>query len=442
MKIIQDNGGFSTDELQSYKYIVYGNCVTQMKVIVNAAMKLDIPLDSDENRVSTALHARLFPHFGSLLLSLLTLACSPTSLLCSHSHSLTETSRPTHESTCWRRCVVYRVSVRTLSSHPTSSPSSFRTPTIRFLFFALFTRAACLSLLAAVAITCSTRSRTHAAPTSLSLIHTHYVDWERTSNTYGPTMEFNKRTTCETNTTNSTILLHSTFFLLTSNSHIHTHESSALTIATRARTTLRIPRHRHARACAHPSAPARARMHALILCLFGVHNSFFENIDRFMSPSYIPSQADVLRARVRSTGIEEAEFTFEDICFRMVDVGGQRSERRKWIHCFDQVCFGMSVLRLTCACVRVSDSSPHTSSTTSWDNLHLCARRTHPVPSGTRSLTHFFCHNALHPQTGYGRYFLRCSVRIRPNVTRRRHAESHEGISAAFRRNLQLTLVP
>ena len=47
-----------------------------------------------------------------------------------------------------------------------------------------------------------------------------------------------------------------------------------------------------------------------------------------MSPSYIPTQADVLRARVRSTGIEEAEFKFEDISFRMVDVGGQRSERR------------------------------------------------------------------------------------------------------------------
>jgi len=64
---------------------------------------------------------------------------------------------------------------------------------------------------------------------------------------------------------------------------------------------------------------------------------FFDNIERFMSPSYIPSQVDVLRARVRSTGIEEAEFKFEDISFRMVDVGGQRSERRKWIHCFDAV---------------------------------------------------------------------------------------------------------
>lgn len=64
---------------------------------------------------------------------------------------------------------------------------------------------------------------------------------------------------------------------------------------------------------------------------------FFDNIDRFMSPSYIPSQADVLRARVRSTGIEEALFKFEDVSFKMVDVGGQRSERRKWIHCFDGV---------------------------------------------------------------------------------------------------------
>jgi len=64
---------------------------------------------------------------------------------------------------------------------------------------------------------------------------------------------------------------------------------------------------------------------------------FFDNIDRFMNDSYIPTYDDVLRVRVRSTGIEEATFIFEKIMFRVVDVGGQRSERRKWIHCFDCV---------------------------------------------------------------------------------------------------------
>ena len=27
----------------------------------------------------------------------------------------------------------------------------------------------------------------------------------------------------------------------------------------------------------------------------------------------------------------------KDYAFRVVDVGGQRNERRKWIHCFDNV---------------------------------------------------------------------------------------------------------
>eukprot|EP01119_Soliformovum_irregulare_P017257 TRINITY_DN50_c0_g1_i2.p1 TRINITY_DN50_c0_g1~~TRINITY_DN50_c0_g1_i2.p1 ORF type:complete len:351 (-),score=82.31 TRINITY_DN50_c0_g1_i2:66-1118(-) len=66
-------------------------------------------------------------------------------------------------------------------------------------------------------------------------------------------------------------------------------------------------------------------------------NYFFDNIDRIIMPGYVPTQEDVLRARVRSTGIEEAHFKFGDIRFKMVDVGGQRSERRKWIHCFDGV---------------------------------------------------------------------------------------------------------
>ncbi|XP_063769903.1 guanine nucleotide-binding protein subunit alpha-14 [Pseudophryne corroboree] len=61
------------------------------------------------------------------------------------------------------------------------------------------------------------------------------------------------------------------------------------------------------------------------------------DIDRISVPAYIPTQQDVLRVRVPTTGIIEYPFDLENIIFRMVDVGGQRSERRKWIHCFENV---------------------------------------------------------------------------------------------------------
>jgi guanine nucleotide-binding protein G(i) subunit alpha len=66
---------------------------------------------------------------------------------------------------------------------------------------------------------------------------------------------------------------------------------------------------------------------------------FFEdsNLDRISSADYIPTTDDVLRVRVKTTGISEITFTIADVNFRMVDVGGQRSERRKWIHCFQDV---------------------------------------------------------------------------------------------------------
>jgi len=166
MKIIQDGGGFTTEELQSYKYIVFGNVVTQMKVILNAAEKLIIPFDSEENK-RRAERVTKVPNGGD----------------------------------AW-------------------------SPELGADIQALWT------------------------DTGIQKAYT-YKD-----------------------------------------KSFQLNDSSAY---------------------------------------------FFDNISRFMSASYIPTQQDVLRARVRSTGIEEAVFRFEDISFRMADVGGQRSERRKWIHCFDSV---------------------------------------------------------------------------------------------------------
>jgi len=63
----------------------------------------------------------------------------------------------------------------------------------------------------------------------------------------------------------------------------------------------------------------------------------FHHVERFCDPEYVPTQEDILRVRARTTGIIETTFKIRDTSFRLVDVGGQRSERKKWIHCFEDV---------------------------------------------------------------------------------------------------------
>ncbi|XP_036377973.1 guanine nucleotide binding protein (G protein) alpha v1 isoform X1 [Megalops cyprinoides] len=64
---------------------------------------------------------------------------------------------------------------------------------------------------------------------------------------------------------------------------------------------------------------------------------FFENMTRIISPDYLPTETDVLRVRLRTTGVIETQFKVSHLVFRMYDVGGQRTERRKWIGCFEDV---------------------------------------------------------------------------------------------------------
>jgi len=63
----------------------------------------------------------------------------------------------------------------------------------------------------------------------------------------------------------------------------------------------------------------------------------FTNIDRIGKPDYSPSADDILRARLRTSGIVERMFKINAVDFKFLDVGGQRNERRKWIHCFEGV---------------------------------------------------------------------------------------------------------
>ncbi|KAG6810536.1 Guanine nucleotide-binding protein subunit alpha [Tricholoma furcatifolium] len=64
---------------------------------------------------------------------------------------------------------------------------------------------------------------------------------------------------------------------------------------------------------------------------------YFNAIERMSSPQYIPTDQDILRSRVKTTGITETTFKVGELTYKLFDVGGQRSERKKWIHCFENV---------------------------------------------------------------------------------------------------------
>lgn len=64
---------------------------------------------------------------------------------------------------------------------------------------------------------------------------------------------------------------------------------------------------------------------------------YFSSIDRIAQADFVPLPQDVLRSRTKTTGIIETEFDIQGTHFRMVDVGGQRSERKKWMYCFQDV---------------------------------------------------------------------------------------------------------
>lgn len=55
----------------------------------------------------------------------------------------------------------------------------------------------------------------------------------------------------------------------------------------------------------HPSHP-----HPL------VSRSYLSDLERLVTPGYVPTEQDVLRSRVKTTGIIETQFSFKDLNFR------------------------------------------------------------------------------------------------------------------------------
>jgi hypothetical protein len=57
----------------------------------------------------------------------------------------------------------------------------------------------------------------------------------------------------------------------------------------------------------------------------------------FFLQDYLPNNQDILHARKATKGVTEFVMNINSIPFRFVDVGGQRSQRQKWLQCFDSV---------------------------------------------------------------------------------------------------------
>lgn len=67
------------------------------------------------------------------------------------------------------------------------------------------------------------------------------------------------------------------------------------------------------------------------------HKDFLNDMRRIAAPTFKPTTQDLLLSRVRTTQVIVEKYKIDGIDFELYDVGGQRSERRKWMDCFDSV---------------------------------------------------------------------------------------------------------
>ncbi|THG93841.1 hypothetical protein EW026_g7506 [Hermanssonia centrifuga] len=99
---------------------------------------------------------------------------------------------------------------------------------------------------------------------------------------------------------------------------------------------------------------------------------FFADLDRLFEPTYVPNEQDIVHTRARTIGITETIFHLRDHEMLMVDVGGQKSERRKWIHCFQDVTsilFLVSLSGYDQCLIEDKDANQMQDAMTIWDSI-------------------------------------------------------------------------
>lgn len=73
-------------------------------------------------------------------------------------------------------------------------------------------------------------------------------------------------------------------------------------------------------------------------CSLSDHSGFFlDNAERIADPDYLPTGEDVIKSRIRTTGVNDIKFDINGRNVLLVDVGGQKCERNKWKSVFTNV---------------------------------------------------------------------------------------------------------
>lgn len=62
---------------------------------------------------------------------------------------------------------------------------------------------------------------------------------------------------------------------------------------------------------------------------------FSNNLERLSDPDYEPTEKDYLLCRIATSGVTQQTFVYKEVTMTVVDVGGQRNERKKWMIAFD-----------------------------------------------------------------------------------------------------------
>jgi len=85
----------------------------------------------------------------------------------------------------------------------------------------------------------------------------------------------------------------------------------------------------------------------LPLVLLDSAHYWYKHIDLILSEDYKPSVKDIIKSRIKTNGIQDIVFEIDGYKFKLTDVGGQRSERKKWISCFQNLTAILFVVALS-----------------------------------------------------------------------------------------------